>query len=122
MQIVGSVLYGADEAVAAMVAARVPWVGDDGFGPCRALGLVRGDRPLGGIVFHNFKGATIEMSGAFDRADWIRPATLWRLQRWWQSRLRARRIIATRPSRSPSTSRLGSVGFTVLCFVAGAGT
>jgi hypothetical protein len=79
MQIVGSVLYGADKAVAAMVAARVPWVGADGFGPCRALGVVRGDRLLGGIVFHNFNGATIEMSGAFDRADWIRPATLRRL-------------------------------------------
>lgn len=79
VQLVGSVLYGADELVARMVADRIPWVGTDGFGPCVALGVVRSGVLLGGVVFHNYKGHTIEMSGASDRADWLRPTTLARL-------------------------------------------
>jgi hypothetical protein len=55
-----------------------------GYGPegrrlFAALGVVRSGVLLGGAVFHNFKGATIELSAAFDRADWVRPSTLRRL-------------------------------------------
>jgi hypothetical protein len=79
MQVVGSVLYGADEVVSALVASRIPHVGEKGFGPCAALGVVRSGLLLGGVVFHNYHGHIVEMSGAFDRADWIRPSTLRRL-------------------------------------------
>lgn len=76
MQLFGSVLYGADELVSEFVRARIPHAQEFGFGPCKALGVVRGDKLLGGVVFHNFRGHDLEMSGAFDRADWIRPSTL----------------------------------------------
>lgn len=81
MQVVGSVLYGADDLVATMVASRIAHVGGAGFGPCTALGVVRSGTLLGGVVFHNYRpqARIIEMSGAFDRADWARPSTLRRL-------------------------------------------
>lgn len=89
-QLVGSVLYGADELVATMVADRIPYMGPGGFGqrdpftgelPYAALGVVRSGKLLGGLVAHNYRPGSrmIEMSGAFDRPDWVRPATLRRL-------------------------------------------
>jgi hypothetical protein len=121
LEIVGSVLYGADEAVAAMVAVRIPWVGADGFGACRALGVVRGDRLLGGVVFHNFKGATIEMSGAFDRADWIRPATLRRLFAYPFIDVGAANLLTVTPRRNKRARRLDEfLGFRVVGVIADA--
>lgn len=86
MHLVGSVLYGADERVGELVASMIPHVGPGGFGtrgpdgrlPYTALGVVRGQMLLGGVVFHNFRPdeGLIEESGAFSRADWIRPSTL----------------------------------------------
>ena len=73
MQLVGSVLLGADEEVAAWVAQRVPE-----FEPQKyvALGVVRGDRFVGGAVFHNFRKHDIEVVVAFDDPRWALPGTL----------------------------------------------
>jgi hypothetical protein len=79
MRIEGGVLYGADEAVAAMVAERLPHVGEKGFGPCAALGVVRRGDLVGGVVFSMFRGHDVQVHMAFDRADWAFPSTLRRL-------------------------------------------
>lgn len=76
MEIVGSILYGADEAVAAMVAERIPHVADKGFGPCTALGVVRRGSLIGGVVFSTYRGHDIQVHMAFDRPDWAFPGTL----------------------------------------------
>ncbi len=76
--LVGSVLFGADEVIAAFVAERIPGTTD--FGAYTALGVVRNDTLLGGVVYHSYRrypaGGVIEVSIAFDRADWAFPATL----------------------------------------------
>jgi hypothetical protein len=121
VRVVGSVLYGADDVVSQMVAARIPHVGADGFGPCRALGVVRGDRLLGGVVFHNFKGATIEMSGAFDRADWIRPATLRRLFAYPFVDAGALNLLTVTPRKNRRARKLDEfLGFRVVGVIADA--
>jgi RimJ/RimL family protein N-acetyltransferase len=75
MRLLGPILYGADDAVAGFVAARIPHAGE-GFGACTALGVVRDGRLTGGIVYHNWRGRDIEVSAAFERADWARPSVL----------------------------------------------
>ncbi|WP_141339700.1 GNAT family protein [Bradyrhizobium sp. USDA 3458] len=77
MQLVGSLLLGADEFIAQMVQSRIPHMRDsNGFGSCVAIGVVRRGVLLGGAVFHNFRGHDIEMSAAFDRPDWCLPGTM----------------------------------------------
>lgn len=76
MRLVGSILYDADDFIIQFVSSRIPSMAGQSFGPCRAVGIVRGDTLLGGIVWHNFRGFSIDVSIAFDRADWARPSTL----------------------------------------------
>lgn len=75
---VGSVLFGADELVAAFVRARLG--PSTRFRDFTALGVVR-DRVLcGGVVYHNYceleHGRIIEASLAFDNPRWAFPQTL----------------------------------------------
>lgn len=76
-QLVGSVLYGADDVVAAMVAARIPDMAD-GFGACKALGVVRRGVLIGGVVYYRYhpSDGDIMASFAFDRPDWCYPQTM----------------------------------------------
>lgn len=76
MQLVGSVLYGADAQVAAMVADRIPAVRGKGFGDCTALGVVRSGELVGGVVFTTFQGHDIHAHLAFDTPRWATPQTL----------------------------------------------
>ena len=111
MQLVGPVLYGADAAVAAYVAARIPHAGE-GFGACAALGVVRGGALLGGIVYHNWRGRDIEVSAAFDRADWARPAVLRCLFAYPFEQLGCARMTAVTGQRNDRARRfLSGIGF-----------
>lgn len=75
------VLYGADELVAGFVAERIERARGRGFGPCVALGHMRQNALVGGVVFHNFQplDGDIEMSLAFDQPPRPSRATLRRL-------------------------------------------
>lgn len=124
MQVIGSVLYGADELVSSMVAQRIPHVGAEGFGPCAALGVVRSDVLLGGVVFHNYRGHIIEMSGAFDRADWIRPSTLRRLFAYPFLQLGCLNMVTVTPRNNDKARKLDKfLGFKLIGPIThGAGT
>lgn len=111
MRLVGSVLYGADAAVAAYVAARIPHA-SEGFGACAALGVVRGSALVGGIVYHNWRGRDIEVSAAFDRADWARPAVLRRLFAYPFEQLGCARMTAVTGAKNRRARRfLAGLGF-----------
>ncbi len=71
--IVGSILIGADEMVAAMVAARIP---DQSFEKYTALGVVRRGVLVGGVVYHHYVGHDVQVSIAFDSPGWALPGTL----------------------------------------------
>lgn len=78
-ELLGSVLFGADEFVADFVRVRLGGQTRfvDGY---TALGVVRRGVFAGGVVYHNFQklphGNTIETSIAFDDATWALPQTL----------------------------------------------
>ena len=73
--VVGSLLLNADQFVAAMVAKQL---GLSGFGPSKAIGVVRNAELVGGVVFHNFcpEDRDIEVSLAFRNSRWALPRTL----------------------------------------------
>jgi hypothetical protein len=66
--IVGSILFGADKMVAAMVAARIPNIS---FGEYTALGVVRRGKLVGGVVYHNYVEHDIQVSIAVDGASFM---------------------------------------------------
>lgn len=67
-------VFGRDEAVSKWVAARIPFVGERGFGACKAIGIVGKDgRELGGVCFHDYQPTfkTIAFSIAADSPRWV---------------------------------------------------
>lgn len=71
-------IFGRDESVAAWVARQLPHVGARGFGPCRAVAIVNGDRPLGAIVYHDYQPecGTVQISMATQSRLWAQPQTI----------------------------------------------
>jgi hypothetical protein len=65
--IVGSILLYADEFVKTFVAARIPHMQGGTFAPHdTGYGVIRNGKFVGGVVFHEYNGPTMFMSGAFD--------------------------------------------------------
>lgn len=73
--IVGSVLYGEDETVGKFVMERTG-VSINGYS---ALGVVRDERLIAGVIWHNYRGHDIEATIASDTPNWAFPSTLRRL-------------------------------------------
>lgn len=106
MQIVGSVLYGADAQVAALVASRIPHVGEKGFGDCTALGVVRDGRIVGGVVFSMFQGHDIHANLAFDTPRWASRAVIRDLFSYPFGQLGCSRITALIGRKNKASRRL----------------
>ena len=70
MQMVGSVLFGADDLVAAFVAQRVPRTSLQNMA---ALGVILRNQLVAGVVYQNFRYIDIEVVIAADRSDWAFP-------------------------------------------------
>ena len=71
-------VFGRDEAVAAWVARQIPHVGAVGFGACRAIAVVSGDRPVAGIVYHDYQpqARCVQISMASVSPLWAQPGTV----------------------------------------------
>jgi RimJ/RimL family protein N-acetyltransferase len=125
--LVGSLLYGADEAVADYVAKHAPSVDERGFGvrdpitgqlPYAAIGVVRNGAIVGGAVFHGFYTfrsvpVDIEMSSAFEpRSGWCTRNVIRGLSEYPFIQLGCRRVTA-RTARSNKAARrtLEAIGF-----------
>jgi hypothetical protein len=75
MMLVGAVLFGADGLVKQFVANRI--VGGAAFSPdAVALGVVKGNDIIGGVVYDHFTGFDIHATIAADSPLWARPKTL----------------------------------------------
>lgn len=70
-QVVGSILIGADQLVSDLVASRIPHMRGRSFGPHTALGVIRNEELIGGVVYHAYMGHDIQVSIAFDRIAFI---------------------------------------------------
>lgn len=81
--IIGSLVFNHDEQVAQFVSDHIPQMLGARFNdPFHAVGVIRENALVGGVVFYNKRYAPsgqlvdIEMSGAFTTPDWCRPSTL----------------------------------------------
>lgn len=73
-----TLIFGRDAEVAAWVARQIPHVGEAGFGPCRAIAVVNGAKPLAAIVYHDFdpKHGVCQISMASTSRLWAQPQTV----------------------------------------------
>jgi RimJ/RimL family protein N-acetyltransferase len=62
MQLIGSILVGADKEVADWVRTRIPHMGERDFGPCAALGVMKDGQPVAGVVYHALTEHVVEVS------------------------------------------------------------
>jgi RimJ/RimL family protein N-acetyltransferase len=62
------VVVGRDAAVAEWVLERTPHV--ETWGPCRAIGIARGDELVAGVVYNNCRWPSIEASIASTEPSW----------------------------------------------------
>lgn len=110
MHLIGSVLYGADDAVRQFVQARLPHV--ETFGDSPAIGVVVNHRIIGGIVYTDYKKFNLFVNAAFDSPMWCRPDTLRHLFGYPFNQLGCVRITAlTGKSNTRSRKTLESLGF-----------
>lgn len=66
--LVGSVLFGMDQQVTALVQSLVP--GGETLRDPQALGIVRNGKIVGGFVFYNYRGHDIEVAAGFTTPHW----------------------------------------------------
>ncbi len=70
-QRVGSILLGADDLVAELVASRIPHMHGKSFGQFVALGVIRNDELVGGVVYNNYVGHDCQVNIAIERATFM---------------------------------------------------
>lgn len=65
-------LFGDDANVASWVASRIEHMNGTGFGECRAVGIMRDEKPIAGMVYHDYSGAheTCAISLAAESPHW----------------------------------------------------
>lgn len=71
---VPGLLHGEDKMVAEWVAKRIDFAPTVDFGPCAAIGVVKNNRILAGVVYHDLQldFDTIQLSMAADSPLWAR--------------------------------------------------
>jgi RimJ/RimL family protein N-acetyltransferase len=109
-------IWNDDAAVAAWVAARIPWVGEAAaFGPCRAVGVASEDgRPAAGVVFSSWhpRFASIEIAAASETPRWLTRALIAQIMGYPFDQLRCQRVMAVTPRRAAAARRfLETFGF-----------
>ena len=114
--LIGSVLYNDDEKVADFVRSQFPHRFDAGWEKFKALGVVRGAKLIGGVVFHDYHSAAndIEISASFMTPSWCLPQTVKLLFDYPLNQLGCKRISAkTGRKNRCARSFLERLGFKV---------
>lgn len=72
-----TIIFGHDEKVAAWVARQLPDM-DGGFGACRAVAICVDDKPVAGVVYHDYheRFGTVQMSIASTTPLWATPTII----------------------------------------------
>jgi hypothetical protein len=69
VELVGSILLGADDLVAELIASHLPYMRGKSFGQYVALGVIRNECLVGGVVYHNYIGHDCQVSIAVERVS-----------------------------------------------------
>lgn len=108
-------VLGADAEVAAWVAAHIPLMQGQAFGPNRAMAVMSDrDEMLGGVVFHNWQPAyrNIEVSFASTGPRWLTRDLIQAILSYPFDALRVQRLTAVTPRQArPARQFLEKFGF-----------
>lgn len=106
-----NLVFGRDAEVCAWVAGRIPHV--DEFGPLAvSIGIERDGEPVGGVVYHEYRGNDIQMSCASTTPKWLQNCILRALFRYPFEQLGCGRVTAFAPSGNRHTCQfLERLGF-----------
>ena len=110
-----SLVAGHTEEVAKWVAARIPHVGDVGFGPCEAIGVVGSNGLIAGVVYHDYqpRAGSIQLSMAADNPRWAKKEIIAGLLRYPFEQLKCYRVWTGTPIDNTMALRVNSkIGFT----------
>lgn len=110
--IVGSLLYGLDNAVAEWVRQKIPHMRNlEWESSYSAIGVIRRGEFVGGVVFHNYRGHDIQISAAFEKG-WATPATIRGLAAYPFEQLNVVRVTAITGKKNKKARRaLETLGF-----------
>lgn len=70
-----SLLCGSDPLVAKWVQDKLPEI-RNGFGLCSAIGVLENNQPIAGVVYHDYRGHSIQLSMASTSPRWCTRTTL----------------------------------------------
>lgn len=93
-------VYGHDEIIAGFVAALIPHC-QRGFGNCKAIGVVSGERLIAGIVYYNYdpEAEIIEIAGAaLPGSNWLTRGTLARMYQYPFLQLNCQMVVQRTPA------------------------
>lgn len=111
----GNILvYGHDAAIAAWVARNLPHVGDDGFGQCTAIGVMRGGELVAGATYYAYHPSyrSIDMAIFSTTPAWASRRTIVALLAYPFLQLECNRVGAQVESRNLRAQRfLKGLGF-----------
>lgn len=111
MKVLGSVLYGADEQVIDFVCKRIP--GMEPPEKAVGLGVLQDGKLVGGCVFSNFHGHSIEVSTATDSSTYLTRGMLDQMFGYPFRQLGCVRVTAiTREDNVRTQKLLRGLGFT----------
>jgi RimJ/RimL family protein N-acetyltransferase len=104
------IVTGRDVAVAEWVRLRLP--GIEGWGPCAAIGIARGDELVAGVVYNNLRWPNIEASIASTDPGWCSRRNLAAIFAYPFRQLGCRRLGAlTEATNQPVRAFLCRLGF-----------
>ncbi|MBP9694627.1 MAG: GNAT family N-acetyltransferase [Alphaproteobacteria bacterium] len=84
-----------NDFVAAWAASHLPYVGNDGFGPCIAMSIMDDQKRIGAVVYHRYMGYDCEMSIYTESPKWAQKGIIKRIFDYPFEQLNVRRVTST---------------------------
>ena len=110
--------YEHHEGVAGFVAALTGL--RRGFGKCKAIGVLKDNRPIAGIVYHNYnpEAGIIELvAGALPKTVWMTRETIWRVYEYPFLQLKCQMVMQLTPAENERLLRqAAAVGYMFIKF------
>jgi len=109
-----NLVFGRDIDIAAWVARNLPTVGDDGFGPCTAIGVMRNGEVIAGVVFHGYRQtySSIDVSIFSTSPAWASKRTIAQILAYPFIQLGCRRVAAQVEAKNTRAQKfLTGIGF-----------
>ena len=91
--------YEHHEGVAGFVAALTGL--HRGFGKCKAIGVLKDNRPIAGIVYHDYNPEAESImitGGALPKCGWLTRETLWRMYEYPFVQLKCQQVVQLTPA------------------------